>query len=119
VAVHIEPDARRAAVPSFVLQPLVENAIRHGIARRENGGHMWISAERVNGCLLIHVMDDGPGVPRQPVREGIGLANTRRRLGELYGTEQSLALCERPGGGLDVRVEIPYRVLEAGHGSRR
>lgn len=111
VTMRIGAETRRAAIPSFLFQPLVENAIRHGIARREDGGRMWLSAERLNGSLVIHVMDDGPGVSHRPVREGIGLANTRRRLTELYGEEQMLSLCARPGGGLDVRVEIPFRPL--------
>lgn len=111
VTMRIEPDTRRAGIPSFLFQPLVENAIRHGIASREDGGRMWISSERRNGSLVLHVADDGPGLSRKPVREGIGLANTRRRLGELYGADQALALRERPQGGLDVRVEIPFRTL--------
>lgn len=113
VTMRIQPETRRAAIPSFLFQPLVENAIRHGLARREEGGRMWISAERMNGSLVLHVMDNGPGLSRQPVREGIGLANTRRRLEELYGSDQSLALREGPDGGLDVCVEIPFRVLRA------
>ena len=111
VTTRIEPATHRACVPSFLFQPLVENAIRHGIARREAEGRMWISAERVDGSLVIHVMDNGPGVAR-PSAEGIGLANTRRRLAELYGGDHALSLSPRPGGGLDVRVEIPFRVME-------
>lgn len=57
-------------------------------------------------------MDDGPGLPSKPVREGIGLANTRRRLRELYGPDHVLSLRDRPEGGLDVRIEIPFRALE-------
>lgn len=113
VSMRIEPDTGRAAVPSFLLQPLVENAIRHGIARREHAGHLWVSAQRHNGSLVLHVLDNGPGMPVKPAAQGIGLANTRRRLRELYGREQALALCARPGGGLDVRVEIPFRLVEA------
>jgi signal transduction histidine kinase len=112
VTMSVEPETRRAATPSFLFQPLVENAIRHGIAQRDEGGRMWISARRRNGSLVIHVMDDGPGIDGRMVEEGIGLSNTRRRLGELYGAEQSLSLSQRPGGGLDVRVEIPFRPLE-------
>jgi signal transduction histidine kinase len=111
VTLRMGPDTERAAIPSFLFQPLVENALRHGIARREAGGRMWISASRADGSLVIHVMDNGPGIARGPVSEGIGLANTRRRLRELYGDEQSLSLCPRPGGGVDVRVELPFRML--------
>jgi sensor histidine kinase YesM len=58
-------------------------------------------------------MDNGPGAPGRPLREGIGLANTRRRLGELYGSDHDLSFTERSEGGLDVRVQIPFRLLEA------
>jgi signal transduction histidine kinase len=109
ISFRIEPDTLRAGVPSFLLQPLAENAIRHGIARRDVVGRMWVSAERKNGSLVIHVQDDGPGPPPNPAGLGIGLANTRRRLAELYGEQQILALEVRPGGGTDVRVELPFR----------
>jgi two-component system, LytTR family, sensor kinase len=112
VTVRIEPEASRASIPSFLFQPLVENAIRHGIARREAGGELWLSAERDNGSLVIHVMDNGPGGPQRSPGGGVGLANTRRRLEELYGAAQSLSLTRRPGGGTDVHVELPFRVLE-------
>lgn len=110
---EVEPEARRAAVPSFLLQPLVENAIRHGIARREEGGRIGISAGRANGALVLHVTDDGPGVSG-PIREGVGLGNTRRRLAELFGPDHALTFSEGPDGGLDVRVEIPFRKLGTG-----
>ncbi len=113
VTLGIDPATRRAGVPSFLFQPLVENAIRHGVARRETDGRIWLSSEWANGSLVLDVMDNGPGLPPRPVREGIGLRNTRRRLAELYGTDHALSLRPRPGGGLHVRVAIPYRVLEA------
>lgn len=108
VTLRVDPATRRAAIPSFLFQPLVENAIRHGLARVESDARLWVSAERLDGSLVIHVMDNGPGMTRL-AREGIGLANTRRRLRELYGAEQSLSLSTRAGGGTDVRVEIPFR----------
>lgn len=116
LAVHmqIESDTRPACVPTFLFQPLVENAIRHGIAHQECGGSIWISATRVNGTLVIHVQDDGPGMRIPPV-EGVGLGNTRRRLEEMYGRDQSLEFCRRPGGGLDVRVEFPFRTDSRDH----
>lgn len=113
VEMDIDPAARRAAVPSFLLQPLVENGIRHGIVHRDGAGWLRVSAERANGALVLHVMDNGPGAPGRPFREGIGLANTRRRLGELYGSDHDLSFTERSEGGLDVRVQIPFRLLEA------
>jgi LytS/YehU family sensor histidine kinase len=115
VALEVEPEARRAAVPSFLLQPLVENAIRHGAGQREADGRMWLSARRRNASLEIHVQDNGPGIAeqRRSSGQGIGLSNTRRRLEELYGSDHALSLAERPGGGVDVRVAIPFRVIEA------
>lgn len=112
VATDIDPAVHRAAVPSFLLQPLVENAIRHGIGHRERGGRLWLSAERVDGRVVIHVKDNGVGIEEASVpSEGIGLSNVRSRLREIYGTEQSLTLRAREGGGMDARVEIPFRVL--------
>lgn len=111
VCLRIDPEVRGAAVPSFVLQPLVENAIRHGIGRREGGGRLRLSAERLDGRLVMQVEDDGGGLGNS-LGEGIGLANTRGRLRELYGTEQSLLLRERPKGGVAVTVEIPFRTLD-------
>lgn len=113
VKVDVDPRVRRAAVPSFLLQPLVENGIRHGIVRGDGVGWLRITAARENGTLVLHVIDNGPGTAAKPTREGIGLATTRRRLGELYGQDHTLALSDRAEGGLDVRVEIPYRALEA------
>lgn len=106
----MDPVARRAGVPSFLLQPLVENAIRHGISRREHGGRLEISARRRNGSLVLHVTDNGPGL-QGPIREGVGIGNTRRRLNELFGADHALTFSDRPEGGLDVRVEIPFRLL--------
>lgn len=112
VSIDVDPVATRAAVPSFLLQPLVENAVRHGIAKRDEAGQLRISAERSNGALVLHVVDDGPGMSGHAVQEGVGLGNTRRRLNELYGDEYGLTFMAGPRGGFDVRVEIPYRVLE-------
>jgi len=108
------PDAlSRALVPHFVLQPLFENALEHGIARRAGPGRVDVFAERVNGALRLTVSDDGPGLSdrdSQPVRDGIGLSNTRRRLRELYGDSQSLAVeAGTSGTGLRVSVSLPYR----------
>lgn len=115
VTTEIDPAAYRAAVPSFLLQPLVENAIRHGIGRRERGGRLWLSAKRINGRLVIHVQDDGDGFDGESgPGEGIGLSNIRNRLRELYGPEQSLVLRAREGGGVDARVELPFRIVDKG-----
>lgn len=113
VDVDVDPEVRGAEVPSFILQPLVENAIRHGIGRRERGGRLWLSAERRDGALVLSVRDDGVGMAEAAVREGIGLSNTRSRLRELYGHRQSLVLAEASEGGVEVHVEIPYRETRA------
>ena len=114
VTVSIDPAALEARVPNFSLQPLVENAIRHGIAPRPEGGSLEISAKRDEGMLRIRLCDDGPGL--QPAgasgtrrREGIGVANTRARLAQLYGNEQSFEMTNAPEGGLVVLMSVPFR----------
>jgi hypothetical protein len=113
----IEADARNALVPPLILQPLVENALRHGIARRPGPAQLRISARRVGLHLELAVRDTGEGlVPdgRSP-REGIGLSNTRARLAELYGPEAaSLEVADAPGGGVRARLLLPFHttVLE-------
>ncbi len=111
VRTEVTPDAAGALVPRLVLQPLVENAVEHGIARRRGAGCITIRAARANGSLRLSVADDGAGLGAFP-REGIGLSNTRRRLRELYGDEQSLELRELTGGGLEVTLRLPLRVSQ-------
>ena len=107
--------AMKARVPSLILQPLVENAVRHAVAERENGGRVVVSAERRDGRLHLAVEDDGPGLSvdgaTQPrgERPGIGIANTRERLAQHYGLEQRFSLERGPLGGLRVTMELPYR----------
>jgi signal transduction histidine kinase len=107
--------AMKARVPSLILQPLVENAVRHAVAERENGGRVVVSAQRRDGRLRLAVEDDGPGlstnVSAQPRsdRTGIGIANTRERLAQHYGREQQFSLERGPLGGLRVVMELPYR----------
>ncbi len=107
----IEPGSQDALVPCLILQPLVENAIRHGIEQREEAGRLAISTRRDNGVLTLSVSDNGNGLPEDAdaPREGIGLSNTRSRLHHLYGESQKLELKRVPGGGLEVRITIPYR----------
>ena len=113
----IEADVRNALVPPLILQPLVENALRHGIARRPGPAQLRIAARRVGLHLELTVRDTGEGlVPdgRSP-REGIGLSNTRARLAELYGPEAaSLEVADVPGGGVRARLLLPFHttVLE-------
>jgi sensor histidine kinase YesM len=107
-------------VPNLVLQPLVENAIRHGIGRRSEPGWIAISAERCADTLLLRVTDNGAGFSagldtglnenqRQPGHQGMGLAITRGRLESLYGTQQSLVVRNLPVGGVEARISMPFR----------
>jgi len=116
ITVSIDPAALEARVPNFSLQPLVENAIRHGIAPRPHGGSLSISATRDAGMLRIRLSDDGPGLPPAGAceprsREGIGVANTRARLVQLYGDEQSFEMSNAPEGGLVVMMSVPFRTV--------
>jgi signal transduction histidine kinase len=110
VAFDIAPETLDAAVPNMLLQPLVENAIRHGIARKVGGGRVDIVARREDGELRLVVRDTGPGLaggtPGPPA--GVGLANTRSRLEHLFGDRHTLDFSEPPGGGLAVTIVIPF-----------
>jgi two-component system LytT family sensor kinase len=112
VSLDVDDAALDACLPAFALQPLVENAIRHAIAPRAEGGHLAISARRANGTLEIALVDDGPGLPAGALREGVGLGNTRARLKQLYGSEQRLELMNLPQGGLRVLLSLPFRTAE-------
>ena len=110
VRFQIDPDARFALVPNLVLQPLVENAIRHGIAPRAAPGHVTVSARRHGARLELGVVDDGVGESANTEhRDGVGLGNTRARLLSLYGSDHRFEASSPPGGGFAVAIEIPYR----------
>jgi two-component system, LytTR family, sensor kinase len=109
VSVEVEPETLRAAVPGLILQPLVENAIRHGATQHSSS--IEVSAWRDNGSLHLRVMDDGPGLPpswQLSERAGIGLSNTQRRLAQLYPAAHRFSVREAPGGGVVAEVVIPY-----------
>jgi two-component system LytT family sensor kinase len=101
----IDPAALDLLVPNLVLQPLVENAVRHGIAPRISGGRIEVRAHAKGGTLTIEVTDDGPGA--ESVREGVGMSNTRARLEHLYGAAARLDLANLPGGGFRAHLELP------------
>jgi len=110
----IAPEVRSAAVPCLILQPVVENAIRHGIELRESGGQISVGARQLGSQLELRVTDNGPGLPdsaETPIREGIGLSNTRARLLHLYGTDQDLQLKSEPLGGLEVILRFPWKPM--------
>jgi LytS/YehU family sensor histidine kinase len=115
VRFDVDEPLRDAAVPAFILQPLVENALRHGIAQRADGGNVEISAKRDGDVLLLSVTDNGPGVTKAPRGartdgNGLGLANTRERLTTLYGPSASLELHASVWRGTVALVRLPYRV---------
>lgn len=108
VEISAAPDTLELEVPSLILQPLVENAIRHGIEPQARPGRIEIEARREGATLVLVVRDNGAGQPPGGfTREGIGLANTRERLRELYGDRHRFELANRPAGGLEVRLTIP------------
>lgn len=109
VDLDIDPAVMAAQVPNLILQPIVENAIRHGIAVRPGPGKICITASRDNGSLHLAVTDTGPGLHASPNVEGIGLANTRARLEKLYGSNQRLDLTNVPAGGFRVGITIPFQ----------
>ena len=110
---NIEDNAQDALIPSLLLQPLIENAIKYGIARTEGIGHLKISARVFAGDLLMEVSDDGPGcelVNGQAPKSngGVGLSNTRERLATIYGTEHSIKLSQTEPHGLTICIRIPF-----------
>jgi two-component sensor histidine kinase len=122
VDIQADDDALSAAVPNLILQPLVENAVRHGIARRTEARRLTIRGLRQNGALVLEVEDDGPGLPggwtmAPPSASGggVGLTNVRSRLDRLYGEQGRLELLApagtdgRPRQGVLARITIPYR----------
>lgn len=104
----VDPRALDRAVPMLLLQPLVENSVRHAIADRRDGGHIGIRAREEGDRLLIDVEDDGPGISEIPPN-GIGLTNVRDRLRHLYGSAQTLQLARAANGGTLVHIEVPLR----------
>jgi len=105
----IDPALLESAVPPFVLQPLLENAVRHGLGVRANAGSLRIVAERSGGHLLLEVHDDGRGLTDSAEAgvEGVGLSNIRARLSQLFGDEARLELVQRAGGGAIARLTLP------------
>ena len=108
----IGEEAATAMIPSLLLQPLVENAIKYGIARSEEGGQIRIAAKVFAGDLLLELSDDGPGVDLVdgmiPDASGVGLRNTRERLHELYGNQHSFRLSETSPHGLTISIRVPF-----------
>ena len=111
IELKIDPSTLDARVPNLIMQPIVENAIRHGIATRASHGHIEIRSRRQNGVIQLQVQDNGPGLDDQngEIREGVGLSNTRLRLQQIYGDTYRFDLINAPEGGVVATVELPYQ----------
>lgn len=110
VQFDVDPGVLDALVPNLILQPLVENAIKHGLGPRASGGTVRIAARRESGLLELEVRDDGVGLSEARLTDfnrGVGLANTRSRLQHLYGSTHRFEFRQPPGGGLSVLIAIP------------
>lgn len=110
VAIEAPADTMRGLVPALVLQPLIENAVKHGVLPQEQGGSVSVIIARNNGTLRMCVADNGPGLPdKAAVISAVGLSNTAARLAELYGEKSRFSLDSSPGGGVTATIEIPFR----------
>jgi len=112
VKMDVKPNVLDAYVPHFLLQPLVENAVLHGIAPRARPGRIEIRAFRSNDRLTVEIFDSGDGLPPDTLaafNDGVGLGNTRARLQHLYGADHAFAFVNVTGGGFKVTVTIPFR----------
>jgi two-component system LytT family sensor kinase len=112
---HVSPDTLDILVPSMILQPLVENCIKHGFSRKVGGGRIVIRSRLKEGLAVIDVEDDGSGMTEERLStalgEGIGLSNVNERLRVIYGEGYGLKLTSRPGHGTSARIEIPELAL--------
>lgn len=113
---QIEPQARDALVPSLLLQPLVENAIQHGLLPRAARGRLTVSARRDDGELVLEVRDDGMGMAELS-EAGVGLSNVRARLAQLFGKRQTFTLAPGPDGGMTATVRLPLSLRLEGERS--
>jgi two-component system LytT family sensor kinase len=111
---HIDDAAMEAFVPSMLLQPVVENCLKHGLAPKLGGGKIELRTTNRNGRLHIEIEDNGVGISEEKMPhvyvEGIGLSNVRERLRVLYGTDFHLEIQSRPGQGTVIRIDIPELV---------
>jgi two-component system LytT family sensor kinase len=116
IEISIAPEVKLASVPSLLLQPLVENAIQHGLSRRSSGGTVTIVAIRLDDRVKIRVLDDGVGLPpgwNLQTCAGLGLAITRQRIAGLHPNGASqFAIRDREGGGTEVEVDLPFQMAE-------
>ena len=115
LSVDVPEELFSAQVPSLILQPMVENAVKHGIAKRAQGGAIRITAIRSNGMLTVSVYNDGPKLPAdwEKVHSGIGISNVRTRLQGLYGDGFELNFRNQGPGGVEVSVSVPFTATPA------
>jgi LytS/YehU family sensor histidine kinase len=111
LSVDIPSELLLAQVPTLILQPIVENAIKHGIAKRAQGGAVRIAASRSDNLLTLAVYNDGPGLPAgwETSLPGIGISNMRTRLRSLYGDGFKLKLENQAPDGVEVSVSVPFK----------
>ena len=116
----VEPSTRPACIPSLLLQPLIENAIKYAVAISEDEGVISIAAHVVGGELCLEVSDNGPGLPagtdKKTNLKGVGLANIRERLQTLYGKNQSCRFSNTQPHGLKIEINIPYELQDTSSG---
>ena len=105
----IDPLTINSEVPNLLLQPLVENAIKHGISPKAEGGQIDIFSELVNHELILRVSDNGKGIGEKEIIEGIGIKNIRERLDQLYGENYSMKLSSKDGDGFSAEIKIPFK----------
>lgn len=123
VEISVAPDVKYASVPSLFIQPLVENAIRHGISRRASGGKITVSAGKAGEQLEIRVLDDGVGLPpgwELGTSSGLGLSVTRERIAGLHNGSSRFSVMNRAEGGTEVRIALPLKLTaeRAGESAR-
>ena len=114
MALHVDDRARGALVPNLILQPLVENALKHGVAATDGPGRVEVGIQRDGADVVLTVRDNGPGpTTATSGPSGVGLRNTTARLEQLYGTDQRFTLRAAPGGGTIAEVRLPYHTRSA------
>ena len=114
VRTAITAEARNALVPSLILQPLIENAVKYAVSKREEGGTIEIEARRIGDDLVLVLRDDGPGctnLDERPSGHGVGLRNTQERLRVLYGDNQMFSIAAREPHGCEVRMQLPFESI--------
>ena len=112
----VEPRVEKARLPSLLLQPLVENAIKYAVTPQEEGADIAVGARLVGERVRITVSDTGPGLiaakPRPSLSTGVGLANIRERLAQAYGPDHRFETRSTPGKGFSVEIEFPFQIEE-------